>query len=170
MALTAKQQAFVDEYLIDLNATQAAIRAGYSENTAAEIGAENLRKPQIAAQIDQARAKRSTETGIDAAWVLKRLEMEADADIADLYAEGGSLKPVHEWPLIWRQGLVAGIDTTRDNDGSVIDKIKLSDRVKRIEMIGRHVGVQAFKERLEVDVTSDLAEMIAKARARRLAD
>lgn len=56
--LTDKQQRFVDEYLIDLNATQAAIRAGYSEKTANEIGAENLAKPSIAKAIAEAQAKR----------------------------------------------------------------------------------------------------------------
>jgi len=78
MSLTAKQAAFVDEYLIDLNATQAAIRAGYSENAAAEIGWENLRKPQIADAITTAKVERSEQTGITAAKVLGRLDFVAD--------------------------------------------------------------------------------------------
>ena len=70
--LTPKQQRFVEEYLIDLNATQAAIRAGYSEKTAFSIGVENLKKPLVWDAIQQARGERSEKTGIDAAWVLKQ--------------------------------------------------------------------------------------------------
>ena len=69
--MTPKQEAFVAEYLIDLNATQAAIRAGYSEATAYSIGNENLSKPEIATAIAKAKELRATECGIDAAWVLR---------------------------------------------------------------------------------------------------
>ena len=60
--LTPKQQRFVEEYLVDLNATQAAIRAGYSAKTAGEIGYENLKKPQIADAVAAAQAATSAET------------------------------------------------------------------------------------------------------------
>ncbi|APE31795.1 hypothetical protein BOX17_13040 [Halomonas aestuarii] len=60
--LTPKKARFVDEYLIDLNANQAAIRAGYSEKTARQVGAENLSKPDIAAAIDDPVQKRSGRT------------------------------------------------------------------------------------------------------------
>ncbi len=69
-ALTPKQQAFVNEYLIDLNATQAAIRAGYSKKTARFIGAENLTKPDIEAAIAGAIGARAERTKIDSDWVL----------------------------------------------------------------------------------------------------
>jgi phage terminase small subunit len=68
--LTPKQQRFVEEYLIDLNATQAATRAGYSARTANEIGAENLTKPSIRSAIDERLAARSARTMIDADYVL----------------------------------------------------------------------------------------------------
>jgi phage terminase small subunit len=68
--LTAKQDRFVAEYLIDLNATQAAIRAGYSEKTARFIGAENLTKPIISAAVATAQGKRQQRTEIDADYVL----------------------------------------------------------------------------------------------------
>jgi phage terminase small subunit len=70
--MTPKQEQFVREYLIDLNATQAAIRAGYSARTAGAVGAENLTKPEIKAAIEAARDERSQAARIDAAWVLKR--------------------------------------------------------------------------------------------------
>ena len=78
--LTAKQQRFVEEYLVDLNATQAAIRAGYSEETAGSIGHENLMKPEIAAAIVAAQAERSNRTAITADKVLQHWWAIATAD------------------------------------------------------------------------------------------
>lgn len=148
--MTPKQAAFVTEYLIDLNATQAAIRAGYSARTARAMGAENLTKPDIATAIAGAKAERSTRTKVDADWLLSRLADESLADIAELYREDGSVKPVREWPLIWRQGLVAGIEVERIGEGAgTVTKIKISDRIKRLELIGKHIDVQAFKEKIE---------------------
>jgi phage terminase small subunit len=69
--VNAKQKTFCEEYLIDLNATQAAIRAGYSEKTAYSIGHENLSKPEIAKYIAELKEKRSEDAEIDAAWVLR---------------------------------------------------------------------------------------------------
>lgn len=158
MALTAKQQRFVAEYLLDLNQTQAAIRAGYSEKTAYSVGHENLKKPEVQAAIQEAMKARSERTQIDADWVLKRLARDATADLADLYTENGTLKPVHEWPIAWRTGLVAGIETVQERDGedaegkpvyATVRKVKLLDRTKLVELIGKHVEVGAFKEKVE---------------------
>jgi phage terminase small subunit len=77
--LTAKQEMFCKEYMIDLNATQAAIRAGYSPKTAVVIGCENLIKPNIAECIQELMAKRSEKTGITAEWVLKHIEELTEA-------------------------------------------------------------------------------------------
>lgn len=146
--LTAKQSAFVDEYLVDLNATQAAIRAGYSEKTANREGTRLLSNVVIANAIAEAQKTRSERTQIDADWVLTRLAAEADADVADIHNEDGSIKSVHDWPLIWRQGLVSGMDVDEIKIDSVpigsTKKIKISDRVKRLELIGKHVNVGAF--------------------------
>lgn len=155
MALNPRQQRFVDEYLIDLNATAAAKRAGYSERTARSVGAENLTKPDIAAAVGKAKAERAERTRVDADWLLRRLADEANADMADLYDGSGNLKPIADWPLVWRQGLVAGVESSTekaDDDSkevTVVRKIKLSDRTRRIEMIGRHIDVQAFRDRVE---------------------
>lgn len=158
MALTAKQQRFVAEYLIDLNQTQAAIRAGYSERTAAEQASRLLTNVKVAEAIQAAMKARSERTQIDADWVLKRLARDATADLADLYTEHGTLKPVHEWPIAWRTGLVAGIETVQERDGedaegkpvyATVRKVKLLDRTKLVELIGKHVEVGAFKEKVE---------------------
>ena len=82
MALTPKQQAFIAEYMIDLNATQAAIRAGYSPATARMIGYENLTKPYIAKIIEKAMNERSANNGITADYVLKGIKGIADKEDA----------------------------------------------------------------------------------------
>lgn len=170
--LTAKQARFVEEYLIDLNATQAAIRAGYSEKTANEQGARLLANVSIKEAIDAGKSERSNETKIDAQWVLNRLAEEATADVADLYYEDGAIKPVHEWPKIWRQGLVAGVkhQELRDHEGNrtgefIVD-VKLSDRIRRLELIGKHVGVKAFEETLNVKGLDTLADRLDRAMKR----
>jgi len=155
--LTPKQARFVEEYLVDLNASAAARRAGYAARRADAMGHENLRKPEIAAAIAAAKAERSQRTKVDADWLLTRLAQEAEADLADLYHSDGSLKSVHEWPDVWRKGLVAGIEVLEEFAGSGQDrvqigwvkKVKLADRVKVKELIGRHVDVGAWRERVE---------------------
>ena len=152
--MTPKQQRFVEEYLKDLNGTQAAIRAGYSKRTANEQAARLLAKDSVQAAVTEALEARSERTKIDADWVLTRLASEATADLGDLYAEDGGLKPIADWPLIWRQGLVSGLDVDETfEDGQKrgqVTKVKLSDRIKRLELIGKHVDVQAFADRKEL--------------------
>lgn len=171
MALTAKQQRFVSEFLLDLNGTQAAIRAGYSPRSAQEQASQMLARADIKAAVDAAKLKRSAELEIDAAWVLKRLAVEAEADLADIFNDNGDLKQVEEWPLIWRQGLVAGVEIEALFEGMGEDriqighvkKIRLSDRLRRLELIGKHVCVNAFQETVSVGSLEGLAERLARA-------
>lgn len=155
--MTPKAVRFVAEYLLDLNATQAAIRAGYSARTARAAGCRLLTKVDVLEAIQAAQAKRSAETGIDAAWVLRTLAEEKTADLASIYDAEGRLLPVPEWPMVFRRGLVVGVESFEEYAGTgpdrvavgMVRKVKLSDRIKHIELIGRHVGVQAFKDRAE---------------------
>ncbi|WP_313684232.1 terminase small subunit [Pantoea sp.] len=150
--LTDKQELFAREYLKDLNATQAAIRAGYSEGSAAVQGCENLTKPNIAKRIADLKADRNEEVGVDAAYVLRRL-VEIDAmDVLDILRDDGGLKPVSEWPKVWRTTL-SGFDvltTVTNFDETTIEnilkKIKWPDKVKNLELLGKHISVMAFKE------------------------
>ncbi|MCB1704619.1 MAG: terminase small subunit [Halioglobus sp.] len=173
--LTAKQVRFVQEYLIDLNATQAAIRAGYSSKTAAAIGSENLRKPDIAACISGKIAARSERLRIDADYVLNRLVAEVEADMVDLYDDNNRLRPVHQWPPVWRQGLVSSLDVQEIFAGrgderqhvGCTTKIRFSERAQRLISIGKHVNVQAFKENIGLDGALSLeAFVLAKAKDR----
>ena len=170
--LTPLQARFVEEYLLDVNAAQAIKRAGSKAKDLYAAGAEFLSNPNVQAAIDRAKGKRSEVTQIDAAWVLKRLAAEADADLGDIYNEDGSIKPMHDWPKIWRQGLVAGIkhQELRDGEGNrtgefIVD-VKISDRIRRLELIGKHVGVNAFQEVVQHKGLEGLADRIARAKKR----
>lgn len=170
-ALTPRQARFVDEYLIDLNATQAAIRAGYSARTANQQGPRLLESSTVMAAIDARKIDRSEKLKIDAGWILQRLVAEAEADLADLYDQYNNLKAVEDWPLIWRQGLVQGIEVEALFDGfgkdreqiGTVRKIKLDNRVKRIELIGKHIKVNAFQEQVVVSGLDGLAERLDRA-------
>jgi phage terminase small subunit len=169
--LTEKQQLFVQHYLKHLNATQAYIDAGYAPKNADKSGPALLGNSRVAAAVADAMDQRSARVKIDADWVLQRLGEDVEADMNDLYDENDNIRPIREWPAIWRKGLVAGIETIeeRDEDGKVtgfVRKVRLADRSKLKEMLGRHVGVQAFKDRVEHDVTPDLAAAIAAGNAR----
>lgn len=165
--LTPKQQRFVEEYLIDLNATQAAIRAGYSEKTAKSIGQENLTKPDIQKAIEEAQNKRQEQTQIDAAYVLKRLVEIDQMDVLDIMDDDGNVKPLRDWPKIWRQ-YISNIETISMDDGEGwLKKIKWPDKVKNLELLGKHVSVGAFKDKvehsgkLEIQSLSDLMDELS---------
>lgn len=169
---------FIAEYLRTHNATKAAIAAGYSEKTARQQGARLLSNVDIRAEIQAQRKEMVKAAKVDAQDVLSRLKDEVEADIADLFDDEGKLLPVWEWPLVWRQGLISGIEVEELWEGrgedrvqiGMLRKVKISDRLKRIELIGKHIGVQAFKERVEVDTTEDLAALLSRARERAIGD
>ncbi|ASN67477.1 putative terminase small subunit [uncultured Caudovirales phage] len=154
--LTDKQELFAREYLKDLNATQAAIRAGYSEKTAKEAGYENLTKPHILELVAKLKAERVEQTGIDAAYVLRRLVEIDEMDVLDIMTDDMSIKPVSQWPASWRRYL-SGFDLADMFEGrgedremvGILKKIKWPDKVKNLELLGKHVTVQAFKDNVK---------------------
>ena len=161
--LTPKQQRFVEEYLIDLNATQAAIRAGYSEKTAYSVGHENLKKPEIQKAIQEAQSKRTEQTQIDSAYVLKRLIEIDQMDVLDIMDDDGNVKPLRDWPKVWRQ-FVSNIETiSMEDEAGWLKKIKWPDKVKNLELLGKHVSVGAFKDKIEHDVSDPLKELLSRA-------
>lgn len=144
--LTAKQEMFCKEYLVDLNATQAAIRAGYSKKTAGSVGGENLQKPEIAARIQILFDTRAAKVELNAEWVLQQMKDIHDLDVADILDNVGNFKKVTEWPKPWRM-YISGLDIQEMMSGdteSITRKIKWPDKVKNLEMIGRHVSVKAW--------------------------
>lgn len=155
--LNDRQELFCLEYMKDLNATQSAIRAGYSENTAGSIGFENLRKPEIQSRIAELLEERNNAVKVDAQYVLRRLVEIDQMDVKDILNDDGTIKPILEWPRSWRTTL-SGIDITEiASDGdieAVLKKVKWPDKIRNLELLGKHVDVSAFTER--VDLVGDI--------------
>ena len=134
--LTAKESKFIDEYLIDLNATQAAIRAGYSQKTAKEIGYENLTKPHIAEEIKKRQEKLQEKTQITQEWVINRLKLLSDYNAETIEVPFGS------------------------GDNAIIQKRMRDAAVatRNTELLGKHLGL--FTEKVEhsgeIDINSNL--------------
>ena len=131
--MTAKQQRFCDEYLIDLNATQAAIRAGYSIDTAKEIGCENLTKPNIQERIAKAMAERSKRTGVNQDRVVLELAKIAFVNANDLIdAKDASIRAsATEDDLACIQSVKVKTSFTTNGE-SVEREIKLNDKMKAL--------------------------------------
>ncbi len=169
MALTKKQRLFVDEYLIDLNATQAAIRAGYSTRRAAEIGYQLLQRPEVAQAIQAAMAERSKRTEVEADYVIRRLREIDEMDVLDILEDDGSFRSIRDWPRAWRQFLsgieIAELFEGRGDDrriAGVLRKVKWPDKLRNLELLSRHVGTESAALDLELkrlDVAKKRAEL-----------
>lgn len=171
--LTAMQEAYAQEYTkCPENQTQAAINAGFSPNTAAVKASVMMRDERIQKRIAELMEERNKRLRVSADYVLLRLVEVDQMDVIDILNDDGTLKPIREWPKIWRTTL-SGFDlssTIMNMDETSIEtilkKIKWPDKVKNLELIGKHVDVNAFKKRLEVSGTVTIADRMAKARRR----
>ncbi len=144
--LTPKQQRFCNEYLVDLNATQAAIRAGYSQRTAAEIGVENLTKPNIQAEIKRLMDVRGERCQISADLVLERISELAFSNIFPVLKalEDNRLDQLPESV----KRTVKALKVKRDKDGTIAEyAIAMHDKIRPLQMLGRHLGM--FKDDAE---------------------
>lgn len=149
--LTEKQQRFVDEYLIDLNATQAAIRAGYSVKTANEQGAQNLVKLSIQQKISERMAERSRRVGINQDRIVMELAKIAFVNIADVIdPENVTIKKgatTDDTAAI--QSVKVKVIPTKDGEG-VEREIKMADKIRALELLGKHIGM--FKDKVDVSI------------------
>lgn len=183
--LTAMQEAYCQSYIkTPENQTQAAINAGFSPNTAAVKASVMMRDERIQKRIAELMEERNKRLRVSADYVLLRLVEIDQMDVLDILNDDGGMKPIAEWPKVWRTSLsamdIATIKTTQaslqkengEADLSVEDvehilkKVKWPDKVKNLELIGKHVDVNAFKERLDVNVNVTIADRIAAARKR----
>ncbi len=130
--MTPKQQRFVEEYLIDLNATQAAIRAGYSARTAMEQGYQLLRNTSVSAALSEAVARRSERAGIDADYVLRQAVKLHERCMQEVS------------PITDRKG-----EQVKDEAGNPLFEFNALGASKALELVGKHVAVQAFKDKVE---------------------
>ena len=152
--LNPKQQRFVEEYLIDLNATQAAIRAGYSPKTDTAIASENLSKPSISAAIACAMAERSKRTGITQDRILEELAKVAFIKLTDIVDDTGKIKA---GATDEDRACIESIKykrTDTDTGYSEEREVKASSKLKAIELLMRHTGMldsRISKEQLKLN-------------------
>ena len=166
--LTAKQQTFINEYIVDLNGTQAAIRAGYSEDTAKVIASENLTKPDIAEAIQVALDMRSDRTRITADRVLVEVAKLGFSNIKNLFTEGGQLRNLSTLPddvaasIQSIEVVTKRVDGGDDNEVEYVHKIKMADKKASLELLGKHLKL--FADRTELtgadgkDLIPDLSD------------
>lgn len=145
--LTAKQAAFIEEYLVDLNATQAAIRAGYKPKRAYSTGQENLSKPVIAEALAAAQQARSERTAINADRVVLELARLAQSDVRRLFTSDGHLLRVIDLDddtaaAVSSVEVVSRQAGTRENpEIEYVHKIKLWDKNSALQTLAKHVGL-----------------------------
>lgn len=146
--LTPKQKAFIDEYLVDLNATQAAIRAGYASRTANRTGTRLLSNVVIAAKIQAALEARSKRVQVEADDVLRELKRIALSDLRQAFDENGNLKPIHGLPEDIARA-ISGLEVDELFEGHGDDrervgrtkKVKFWDKTKALELLGKHLAM-----------------------------
>lgn len=146
--LTEKQAAFVREYLIDLNAAQAAIRAGYSAKTAKQMGFENLQKPQVAEAVQKAMDERSKRTEITADNVINELAKIAFSDmrrIAVWGPRGVTFKASDDLAPEDAAAVAEIGETVTQHGGS--QRVKLHDKLQALQLLGKHLKL--FPDRHE---------------------
>lgn len=154
MALTKKQKLFVEEYLIDLNATQAAIRAGYSPDSARQSGSDNMNNPYIRTYIDKTMAERSRRTGVNADRVVMELAKIAFVNAADVIDTDDATLKDDAAPEDTAAIQSVKVKTFPTKDGEGVEReIKMADKLKALELLGKHLGM--FKDKLELSGSLD---------------
>lgn len=164
MALNERQKRFCNEYVIDLNATQAAIRAGYSEKTARSIGQRQLTKVDIQQFISEIQKKLQEKTGITQERVLQEYARIAFANAANMYDENGNLIEVHKLSPE-QSAVIAGMDVmnewSKDKKGKKFisgqtKRIKLWNKNAALDSLAKHLGMfekDNAQKKVEIDFT-----------------
>lgn len=172
--LTYREELFCHYYVETANGSEAYRRTGGKAKRADVAASQLMARDPVAKRISELRTRRLAAIEFNATEVLARLIAQVRADLSDIYDGRGALKPVWEWPDVWRTGLVAGIETVEeydeDDDGNrvltgYIKKVKISDRVKILELAGRHADIRAWKDKIEFD-TSDVLKAMLESFAR----
>lgn len=152
--LSPKQQVFVDEYLIDLNATQAAIRAGYSVKTADQQASRMLTKVKVQQAISEAMAERSKRTGINQDRVVLELAKIGFVKMTDLVDEEGCIRPDASDDDLACIESIKFKSSESDTGSSIEREVKISSKLKALELLGKHLGM--WSDKLDVTVTQPI--------------
>lgn len=155
--LTEKQKKFCEEYIIDFNATQAAIRAGYSEKTAKVIANENLTKPYIQIYIQCIIKKREQRTEITADMVVKELAKVAFLSVDEFMNDDGEIKRLYELSENAKGALSSyGVKRVKMGDDFIdVPIFKMNDKIKSLELLGKHLGMFDRTIKIEEETKSD---------------
>lgn len=167
-ALTPKQQRFVDEYLVDLNATQAAIRAGYSAKTAKSAASRLLTNVNVVAHLQQKNQKRTEKLELSAERVLREVMRLAFFDPRKLFDNAGNPLPIDTLDDDTAAAL-AGLDIViertgeKGDDYSTVRKYRAADKGAALNQLMRHLGL--FNDKLKVEGKLTLAQLVEAANA-----
>lgn len=144
--LNGKQQRFIDEYLTDFNATQAAIRAGYSKRTAGSQGFDLLKKPEIQSAIQAKQKELAAKSGITRERIVAEVARLAFSDPRRLFDKDGRLKPITDLDDE-TAGAIAGVDVVETGGDApvTVKKIKLWDKNSALEKLLKHLGMEDGK-------------------------
>lgn len=169
--LNNRQRRFIDEYLIDLNATQAAIRAGYSRKTASEQSFSLLRKPQIQHAIQLKQKELANQAGVTRQRIIAELAKVAFCDTRKLFNDNGTLKPLTEIDDD-TAGALAMVESSEFSPGdgagqalAITRKIKLWDKLSALEKLIKHLGLNAEPKPESGAATENANEGFAELRA-----
>lgn len=168
---TTRQDRFVDEYIIDGNATEAAKRAGFSARSAGQIGHRLMKNVEIQTKIAFRKAEISAKCDITAERILQEYAALAFLDPSDLFARDGTLKPIDDIPDHARRA-IAGLElmqlrTTENGDVRVeamLKKVKMGDKKGALDSLSKILGL--MRDKVEVDIGENLADAIRKGRER----
>ena len=159
--MDARRDRFAEEYLVDLCAKQAAIRAGYSPRSAEVTGHRLLRDAKVAQLIQAGITARTERTGITQDVVLGELLRLARVDVIDLFDDAGNLKPLSQIPEDARRA-IAGIETSEVRDGEkvtgTVRKVKMHDKKGSLELLGKRLKL--FTDKVEFNLTGELAKFL----------
>lgn len=152
--LNEKQQRFVDEYLIDLNATQAAIRTGYSAKTADVQGSRLLANVKVQQAISVAMAERSKRTGVNQDRVVLELAKMAFVKMTDVVDSNGRIKADASDDDLSCIESVKYKSSDTDTGSSVEREVKIASKIKSLELLGKHLGM--WNDKLDVTIAQPI--------------
>jgi len=168
--LEPQQERFCHEYIIDLNATQAAIRASYSEHTARQQGSKLLSKVNVQELVYKLNQERLKATKIDSNFVLEELHKIANTDVSDMFDEEGVLLPIKQMPKAITKTIQSfEVEESHESDpdtGETIAtsktiKVKLWSKDKSLENLGKHLKL--FTDKMEVQASMTLESIIGRS-------
>lgn len=166
-----RREYFCHQYVVDFNGTQAAIRAGYSQKGASVTATRLLADDRIQKRVKYLSEEVKKSVKIDAEWVLQQLVMMVQADLTQIMDPQGNFLDPSDWPEDVK-AIIAGFESNHimDKDGNtggmLISKVKRTDRLRALELLGKHKGIQAFREQVEVDAGENMVNAILRGRKR----